>query len=442
MNNKGITLITLSMYVVGLLLVVITVATLTSFFYGNVVNLRDSVDSLGEFDKFNVAFLEEVKNDKLSIASIEETKIAFSNGVIFHFQDEGIYKNYVKICEQVKDCKFSASSIGEKTVIKVYLEIGTDFAKTLEYTGKLKLYNQNGVKVTQVILKDNRLVKSDNENVNPVLVLQPRILPDNASNKTLKWKSSDESIAKVDENGIVTYITDGEVTITATATDGSDIFGTCIISCEKEIPLTELTLAKETVTLTKTDTSTENPTVQMEVTLTPNNANNVSLSWESSDDNVASIDENGLVTWKKIGKATITCTGKDGSGSYSDSCEIKCEYLDTTTGPKYAINRSEHRTNTNKVSNTTSFTVDVTNVSTLQFVGKYASSSGGTNTITITCGEDTVFSQKISTGTTYEADVSAYSGNATIKLYCDGTPDPTWYYVAYNLRVNTILFMP
>lgn len=134
MNNKGITLTSLTMYVVGLAFVVVTVITLTSFFYNNVVDLRDSVDSLGEFDKFNVAFLKEIKKDNLHITNINETMITFSDGVVFQFQDKGIYKNYVKICEQVKDCRFSTTTMGERVIIKVYLEIGSDFAKTLEYT--------------------------------------------------------------------------------------------------------------------------------------------------------------------------------------------------------------------------------------------------------------------------------------------------------------------
>ena len=57
MNNRGITLISLTMYVAGISIIVIAVVTLTSFFYSNIVDLKDSADSLGEFDKFNVAFL-------------------------------------------------------------------------------------------------------------------------------------------------------------------------------------------------------------------------------------------------------------------------------------------------------------------------------------------------------------------------------------------------
>lgn len=133
LKNKGITLISLSMYIVGMLIVVITVGTITSFFYTNVAELRDSVDSLGEFNKFNVAFLEEVKRNRNSVDTIEESKIVFSNGTEFLFQDNGIYKNQVKICEQINQCQFSVSRAGNKEFILVYMEISTDFAKTMEY---------------------------------------------------------------------------------------------------------------------------------------------------------------------------------------------------------------------------------------------------------------------------------------------------------------------
>lgn len=201
MNNKGITLISLTMYVVGITFVIIAVATLTSFFYNNIVDLRDSTDSLSEFDKFNVAFLKEIKNDEVGIVNIEKTKITFSNGVTFQFQDNGIYRNYVKICEQIKDCQFSSTTMGENIVIKVYLEIGTDFAKTLEYVGNHKQNNETNKRLI--------LTKSTEEytNGNVIVTLNYINLPEGYE---IQYKIGDNqwtagTSVTVEENNTVVY---------------------------------------------------------------------------------------------------------------------------------------------------------------------------------------------------------------------------------------------
>ena len=228
MNNKGITLISLTMYVVGITFVIIAVATLTSFFYNNIVDLRDSTDSLSEFDKFNVAFLKEVKNDEVSVINIEKTKITFSNGVTFQFQDNGIYRNYVKICEQIKDCQFSSTTMGENIVIKVYLEIGTDFAKTLEYVGNHKQNNETNKRLI--------LTKSTEEytNGNVIVTLNYINLPEGYE---IQYKIGDNqwtagTSVTVEENNTVVY---GRIynNITLDEKDNNSII---ITNIDKEAP--------------------------------------------------------------------------------------------------------------------------------------------------------------------------------------------------------------
>ena len=228
MNNKGITLISLTMYVVGITFVIIAVATLTSFFYNNIVDLRDSTDSLSEFDKFNVAFLKEIKNDEVSVINIEKTKITFSNGVTFQFQDNGIYRNYVKICEQIKDCQFSSTTMGENIVIKVYLEIGTDFAKTLEYVGNHKQNNETNKRLI--------LTKSTEEytNGNVIVTLNYINLPEGYE---IQYKIGDNqwtagTSVTVEENNTVVY---GRIynNITLDEKDNNSII---ITNIDKEAP--------------------------------------------------------------------------------------------------------------------------------------------------------------------------------------------------------------
>ena len=63
-----------------------------------------------------------------------------------------------------------------------------------------------------------------------------------------------------------------------------------------------------------------NETFQLEATIMPDNANNKNITWNSSDETVASVNKNGLVTSKSIGTTTITATTED--GSFTASCTI------------------------------------------------------------------------------------------------------------------------
>ena len=248
MNNKGITLISLTMYVVGITFVIIAVATLTSFFYNNIVDLRDSTDSLSEFDKFNVAFLKEVKNDEVSVINIEKTKITFSNGVTFQFQDNGIYRNYVKICEQIKDCQFSSTTMGENIVIKVYLEIGTDFAKTLEYVGNNKQNNETNKRLI--------LTKSTEEytNGNVIVTLNYINLPEGYE---IQYKIGDNqwtagTSVTVEENNTVVY---GRIynNITLDEKDNNSII---ITNIDKEAPTAPTEIESSVQVATNEETAT------------------------------------------------------------------------------------------------------------------------------------------------------------------------------------------
>nr|WP_245161307.1 Ig-like domain-containing protein [Clostridium botulinum] len=62
--------------------------------------------------------------------------------------------------------------------------------------------------------------------------LNAKVLPEDATNKKVVWSSSDEKIAKVDENGKVTAIKEGKVTITAKV-EGTDLIDTCKVNVTK-----------------------------------------------------------------------------------------------------------------------------------------------------------------------------------------------------------------
>ena len=144
--------------------------------------------------------------------------------------------------------------------------------------------------------------------------LTATVLPELATNKVVTWKSSDESAAIVDANGVVTAIALGESVITATTTDGTNLSATCKVTV---VP----TLA-ETITLDKTEISLEaTETATLIVTVLPELTTDKSVEWSSSNEAVAVVDENGVVTAVAVGEATITATTVDDS-NLSASCKV------------------------------------------------------------------------------------------------------------------------
>lgn len=134
-SDKGVTTSSVIIYVIAMMIVIGIIATITSFFYTNVMNTKDNSDNISEMTKFNMYFLEEVKNENNSIINISDTSILFKTGNMFTFMDNSIYFNKIKICENVKEMKFSEEDINNKKIIKVLIVSGDimEYTKNVSY---------------------------------------------------------------------------------------------------------------------------------------------------------------------------------------------------------------------------------------------------------------------------------------------------------------------
>ncbi len=151
-------------------------------------------------------------------------------------------------------------------------------------------------------------------NIGETLQLTATVLPENVTSDDLAWTSSDEAIATV-ENGLVTAVAPGNVTITATTTDGSELSATCAITVNP-ILATSIELNETSAFMYK------GQTLQLEATVLPENVTNGDVTWSTSDETIATVDENGLVTAVKGGDAVITATTADGS-NLTATCSIR-----------------------------------------------------------------------------------------------------------------------
>ena len=170
----------------------------------------------------------------------------------------------------------------------------------------------------------------DTENLTLPLIntytLSATVQPENASDKSLEWTSSNENVAKVDENGKVTAIGVGEATITATAKDGSGVEASCKVTVPPQL-VTRIILDKTDITLTPGEMDS------LIAKVSPVLATNGEVTWSSSDENVATVKhintESTLISFEHEGKitavgpgtATITVAAKDGSGKTA-TCKI------------------------------------------------------------------------------------------------------------------------
>lgn len=142
------------------------------------------------------------------------------------------------------------------------------------------------------------------------------LMPENATDKTLKWTSNNLEVATVDGNGFVSVLNVGSCTITATAVDGSELSASCEITVKKpEILVSSISLTPVSAT------GKTGEQIQISAAVLPENATNKTISWSSSDESIATVSDSGLVSLIKKGQAVITASATDESG-VSAECAI------------------------------------------------------------------------------------------------------------------------
>ena len=145
--------------------------------------------------------------------------------------------------------------------------------------------------------------------------LTASVVPENATNKKLIYKSSNETVAVVSNDGIITARSEGWATITVCSEENQAIYGTCTVKVGLPVYVTKITLDTTNVTMWA------GATRQLGVSIEPANADIKNVTYGSSNPDVATVSSNGLITAKKKGTATITVTATDGSGK-SASCAV------------------------------------------------------------------------------------------------------------------------
>ena len=164
--------------------------------------------------------------------------------------------------------------------------------------------------------------------------------PEDATGVTFTYTSSDETVATVDETGLVTAVANGEADITVTLTQAFPAAtGETATEESARQPVTltatthvTVTTAAERIELDKTEgLLTVGSTHKIKASVLPDTATDQTLTWTSSDESVATVDENGKVTAKKAGSAVITASCGDVNAQYKLTVQnVKCSYCGKT----------------------------------------------------------------------------------------------------------------
>ncbi len=220
-----------------------------------------------------------IGNSEKLIATISPYDVT-DNGVSWHSSNENV--------ATVEDGVVTAKSSG-KTTITVKTN---DSGKTAQCVVLVP------VSVTGIELnKDNVSI-----DIGDTTTIKATVLPTNATNKNVIWRSSNENIVTV-KDGVITAISEGNAVITA-ITEDEGKSAECNVTVT--VPIGSITLNKSSISLEigKTD--------KLFATISPSNTTDKSIVWSSTNEDIATV-ENGVVTAVNVGTAVISATSADGS---------------------------------------------------------------------------------------------------------------------------------
>lgn len=212
--------------------------------------------------------------------------------------------------------------------------------------------------------------------------LSATVQPDNATDNAVQWTSSDNSVASVDQNGTITAVSGGKATITASA---GGVSASCSVNVN--VPVTSIRLSSIILTLEKGTFAV------LTATVSPEDAMDKNVQWNSDDPSVATVDQNGRVTAINDGRAKITAS----AGGLTASCTVICISIPVTavilnkTSLSLAKGSSETLTATvsprDATDNTVKWSSDNPSVATVDQNGQVIAVNAGNAVITASAGD-------------------------------------------------------
>ena len=340
---------------------------------------------------------ERFKNSKYMYALNKSNTRVYRYAAFANKTNKGGYKKH----------SFNNNNIEVYGIVNGYAHTPYGFIKTSDLTSTKPAapvaVSSVGLNSTSITLKNIRNYK-----------LTATVSPSNASNKTITWTSSNGNVAKVDQNGNVTAVNEGPATITAKSTNGK------IATCKVTV-INPASVAVSSVGLNSTSITLKNiRNYKLTATVSPSNASNKTITWTSSNSNVARVDVNGNVTAVNAGTATITAKSNNGK---TTTCKVtvinpasvavssvglkssttivkgKTEKLTATVSPSNASNKAVTWTSSNS------------NVARVDANGNITAVNAGTATITAKSNNGKIATCKVTVNNPYKTRAVKFTVN-------------------------------
>lgn len=240
--------------------------------------------------------------------------------------------------------KIAFSSDNEKIVkVKNYRYLDAVSSGTANVTATIfSDYNYGGEKITKtfkVTVKSPVTgieVSEDKISLIPgkTYQLKPVVLPADATDTSVSYLTDDETVAIVDDNGLIKAVSTGTANITIKANDGSKVTKKVTVSVTQ--PVTEIVPEKTSYELYKGQfTTLPAPAVK------PDNASDKKVAYASSDEKIVKVDDKGMVEAIGAGSAVITITAKDGSDVKAEITVNVKGQIDALTASKDSVSVEE-----------------------------------------------------------------------------------------------------
>ena len=269
-------------------------------------NTKDVASMLETKDASDIEATKATLNAKLDLTDVQYKSLDY--GFLWGSSESALNTDFK--CTEINDNAIAATliSLSHQTQYwyKAYVKLDSQ-----TFCGEVKIFTTDDVVHVQSVALD----KTENtfNTIGNILTLKATVLPSDATDKSVEWSSDKEDVATVDASGKVTAKGNGTATITVTTKDQGKT-ATCAITVAQWV--TSITLSKTSLSLVIGEEETISVT-----SVLPDNANDKTYTWYSSDNSIAVVDQNGKITAKAKGNTVIKATANDGSG-VSASCAV------------------------------------------------------------------------------------------------------------------------